>query len=188
VRADANPSSVSTAKGPARGKTQGFAAGPWSGGKKVSEVLQCAIYWGDAPVENPTVFVTGGKSCDRPGGDPRRSDRRRVLPGIPAHHFSGRRLLRRVPAGNPAALAQRMLDALADEERRQKMVEHGWQRVEAEFTFAAQSRQYQQLFDRLLRLSGGTTDRAKPPSTARARCRFSDRRHQNQSRTPSTPS
>jgi glycosyltransferase involved in cell wall biosynthesis len=51
-----------------------------------------------------------------------------------------------VPAGDPAALAGRILDVLGDEAGRRAMGQRGRQRVEAEFNFAAQSVQYQRLF------------------------------------------
>jgi glycosyltransferase involved in cell wall biosynthesis len=54
------------------------------------------------------------------------------------------------PSGDPAALARRIVEALADEDRRRTMGEHGRQRVLAEFTFAVQAQQYQQLFRRLI--------------------------------------
>ncbi|MCI0463519.1 MAG: glycosyltransferase [Gemmataceae bacterium] len=55
-----------------------------------------------------------------------------------------------VPPGSPEALAQRILDMLADEAMRLEMGQRGQQRVRAEFTFAAQSVQYQRLFERLV--------------------------------------
>ena len=51
-----------------------------------------------------------------------------------------------VPAGDPAALARRIRDALDIEERRLAMGERGRDRVRNEFTFEAQSAQYQRLF------------------------------------------
>lgn len=54
-----------------------------------------------------------------------------------------------VPPGKPAALAARIKDALADEDRRRAMGERGRQRVRTHFTFAKQSEQYQELFARL---------------------------------------
>jgi glycosyltransferase involved in cell wall biosynthesis len=54
-----------------------------------------------------------------------------------------------VPPGDASALAARILDALACEERRRAMGLRGHQRVAEEFTFAAQSQQYQALFRRL---------------------------------------
>lgn len=54
-----------------------------------------------------------------------------------------------VPPGDAATLARRMLDALADESRRQALADHGRRRVRSEFTFAAQSERYQRLFKEL---------------------------------------
>ena len=54
-----------------------------------------------------------------------------------------------VPAGDPAALARRIRDALNVEERRRAMGERGRDRVRNEFTFEAQSAQYQRLFAEL---------------------------------------
>src|SRR5207302_6843198 len=56
-----------------------------------------------------------------------------------------------VPAGDPAALARRILDCIADEKERRRMGQLGRQRIEEHFTFAAQARQYQTLFERLIR-------------------------------------
>jgi glycosyltransferase involved in cell wall biosynthesis len=55
-----------------------------------------------------------------------------------------------VPAGDAAALAHGIWEALSDEKRRQSMGQRGRQRVQAEFTFAIQARQYQELFARLI--------------------------------------
>jgi glycosyltransferase involved in cell wall biosynthesis len=54
-----------------------------------------------------------------------------------------------VPAGDPAALARRIRDALEVEERRRAMGQRGRDRIRNEFTFEAQSARYQQLFDEL---------------------------------------
>jgi glycosyltransferase involved in cell wall biosynthesis len=54
-----------------------------------------------------------------------------------------------VPAGDRAALASRIADILADGGKRRLMGQRGRQRVEAQFTFAAQGRRYQALFERL---------------------------------------
>lgn len=51
-----------------------------------------------------------------------------------------------VPPGNPEVLAERILDALADEDRRLGMGARGYKRVCADFTFAAQARAYARLF------------------------------------------
>lgn len=51
-----------------------------------------------------------------------------------------------VPAGKPAALAEKIAVALAGETRRQAMGEAGFARVRDRFSFAAQSAQYQKLF------------------------------------------
>lgn len=56
-----------------------------------------------------------------------------------------------VAPGNPQALADRILDALADDARLHAMGERARQRVRAHFTFAAQARQYVELFERLVR-------------------------------------
>jgi len=56
-----------------------------------------------------------------------------------------------VPSGDPAALARGIATALSDEARRQSMGQAGRQRVREQFTFAAQSLQYQRLFERLMR-------------------------------------
>jgi glycosyltransferase involved in cell wall biosynthesis len=56
-----------------------------------------------------------------------------------------------VRPGDPAALAGRILDALAYEKRRAAMGRRGRQRVEEQFTFAAQARKYQALFEALAR-------------------------------------
>jgi glycosyltransferase involved in cell wall biosynthesis len=54
-----------------------------------------------------------------------------------------------VPPGDADALAGRLLDALADDERRREMGGRGRERVLGEFTFAAQSGEYQRLFEEL---------------------------------------
>lgn len=58
-----------------------------------------------------------------------------------------------VPPGDPAALAQRIRDVLADEPRRRAMGAAGRQRVQEQFTFTRQSELYQELFRRLARRS-----------------------------------
>lgn len=55
-----------------------------------------------------------------------------------------------VPAGDDRALAQRILDALASDERRQAMGQRGSARVRQQFTFAAQARAYERLFASLV--------------------------------------
>ena len=74
-----------------------------------------------------------------------------------------------VPAGDPGALARRIEEALANEERRQLMGMRGRQRVQAEFTFQAMGRHYEQVFNRLLGNKsaghgelGGIPHRVKP--------------------------
>jgi glycosyltransferase involved in cell wall biosynthesis len=57
-----------------------------------------------------------------------------------------------VPAGNPGLLAQRILDAIADDNRRKAMGQCGRQRVLDQFTFEAQGQQYLWLYARLLNL------------------------------------
>jgi glycosyltransferase involved in cell wall biosynthesis len=54
-----------------------------------------------------------------------------------------------VSPGDPAALARRILDALACDEERRAMGARGRQRVRDEFTFAAQAARYHHLFERL---------------------------------------
>jgi len=67
------------------------------------------------------------------------------------------------PAANSQALAQAMLDLAADPHRREAMGAAGRARVEAEFTFEAQTRQYLCLYDRLLT---GPTGQAAISATA----------------------
>ncbi len=55
-----------------------------------------------------------------------------------------------VAPGDPAALAERIGQALADPERLRQMGRHAAQRVREEFTFAAQAGQYQRLFAQLV--------------------------------------
>jgi glycosyltransferase involved in cell wall biosynthesis len=55
-----------------------------------------------------------------------------------------------VPPGDPETLARRILDALADDNRRLAMGEHGYRRVCRDFTFSAQARAYERLFGKLL--------------------------------------
>lgn len=54
-----------------------------------------------------------------------------------------------VPPGQPALLAQRILEVLQDEDARRSMGLRGRQRVREQFNFEAQSLQYQQLFAEL---------------------------------------
>jgi glycosyltransferase involved in cell wall biosynthesis len=54
-----------------------------------------------------------------------------------------------VPPGDAPALARRIGDMLADDNRRQEMGRRGCDRVHKEFTFAAQAEQYYCLFERL---------------------------------------
>jgi glycosyltransferase involved in cell wall biosynthesis len=51
-----------------------------------------------------------------------------------------------VPPGDPDELAERILEAVASEERLRDMGLHGRQQVVEQFTFAAQARKYQQLW------------------------------------------
>src|SRR5207249_2045495 len=55
-----------------------------------------------------------------------------------------------VPPGDAGALARRIGDVLSDDARRVQMGQRGRECVEAQFTFAAQSVQYQRLFEQLL--------------------------------------
>jgi glycosyltransferase involved in cell wall biosynthesis len=55
-----------------------------------------------------------------------------------------------VPPGNAAALARNLIEVLRDDHRRQGMGQRGRERVENNFTFAAQSVAYQRLFQRLV--------------------------------------
>jgi len=54
-----------------------------------------------------------------------------------------------VPPADPAALAGRVREVLADETRRREMGRAGRLRVDKEFTFARQAEQYRRLFERL---------------------------------------
>jgi glycosyltransferase involved in cell wall biosynthesis len=54
-----------------------------------------------------------------------------------------------VPAGDPPALARRILDVLRDEPGRQALARRGRERVGNEFTFEVQSAAYQRLFEQL---------------------------------------
>jgi glycosyltransferase involved in cell wall biosynthesis len=56
-----------------------------------------------------------------------------------------------VPPGDPRALAARIHNVLRDDAGRLAMGRRGRRRVEEAFTFAAQSVQYQQLFQGLIR-------------------------------------
>jgi glycosyltransferase involved in cell wall biosynthesis len=56
-----------------------------------------------------------------------------------------------VPPGDPEALARRIVDSLLSEEERQSMGQRGRKRILTEFTFAAQSNRYQQLWRGLMR-------------------------------------
>jgi glycosyltransferase involved in cell wall biosynthesis/4-amino-4-deoxy-L-arabinose transferase-like glycosyltransferase len=55
-----------------------------------------------------------------------------------------------VPAGDPAALALRLGDALRDEGRRAAMGQSGRQRVRSQFTFAVQGERYRRLFGEVI--------------------------------------
>jgi glycosyltransferase involved in cell wall biosynthesis len=54
-----------------------------------------------------------------------------------------------VPPGDPGALAGRLLDVLACEDRRREMGRYGRERVDRDFTFSAQGGEYQRLFEEL---------------------------------------
>ncbi|AGA26781.1 glycosyltransferase [Singulisphaera acidiphila] len=62
---------------------------------------------------------------------------------------------RLVPPGDAAALADRLLDALRDDEGRWSMGRRGRQRVQEQFTFEAQASHYHRLFDELTSLAPG---------------------------------
>jgi glycosyltransferase involved in cell wall biosynthesis len=66
-----------------------------------------------------------------------------------------------VPAGDARSLADRILDAVASEPRRQMLGQRGCERVERDFSFEAQSRHYQELYAELLG-SPVSVDRAPP--------------------------
>jgi glycosyltransferase involved in cell wall biosynthesis len=70
-----------------------------------------------------------------------------------------------VPAGDAEALADRIAEALASEERLRDMGLHGRQRVHEYFTFAAQARAYRRLF---AELKGGAA--LEPMPTAATPC------------------
>jgi len=55
-----------------------------------------------------------------------------------------------VPSGDPAALSRRIVDAVSCGHARQAMGQFGRERVDREFTFAAQAEAYDRLFQRLL--------------------------------------
>ncbi|HYV36790.1 MAG TPA: glycosyltransferase [Gemmataceae bacterium] len=55
-----------------------------------------------------------------------------------------------VPAGDAAALADKIGQVLRDDDVRREMGQRGRQRMEEQFTFAAQSVQYQRLFEQLV--------------------------------------
>jgi glycosyltransferase involved in cell wall biosynthesis len=65
-----------------------------------------------------------------------------------------------VPAGDAAALGQRLSDVLSNEAIRKAMGEAGRQRVRNSFTFAAQAQRYGELFEELTSVHRGT---AKEP-------------------------
>ena len=54
-----------------------------------------------------------------------------------------------VPPGDPAALARRMIDLCANATARREMGDAGRRRMEAEFSFSTQAREYQALFERV---------------------------------------
>ena len=58
-----------------------------------------------------------------------------------------------VPPGQPVALAQKILDTLADEALRNRLGQAGRLRVRREFTFAAQASRYRELFARVCQSS-----------------------------------
>jgi glycosyltransferase involved in cell wall biosynthesis len=72
-----------------------------------------------------------------------------------------------VPSGDPTALAERMLQALADEDRLRDMGLHGRQAVVERFTFTAQARRYLQLFADLGVAGTPAREPAPPPAVQR---------------------
>ncbi len=68
-----------------------------------------------------------------------------------------------VPAGDPPALARRILDVLRDETGRRALARRGRERVGNEFTFEVQSAAYQRLFENLAG-KRPTTDRLMVPA------------------------
>ena len=63
-----------------------------------------------------------------------------------------------VPPGDPPALAQRILDALSNEPRRQALAQRGRDRVLNEFSFENLSASYERLFQELSRSSSSPSD------------------------------
>jgi glycosyltransferase involved in cell wall biosynthesis len=63
-----------------------------------------------------------------------------------------------VPPANPLALAEKIVLALSDDERRRGMGQAGRLRVRDEHTFAAQAAQYQRLFETLGERAQGEHD------------------------------
>ncbi len=74
-----------------------------------------------------------------------------------------------VPPGDPAALARRIRDVLSDEPLRRVMGECGRQLIREEFTFAAQAREYQRLFN-AVRGSRGLRLGAQPRTAPTVDC------------------
>jgi glycosyltransferase involved in cell wall biosynthesis len=70
-----------------------------------------------------------------------------------------------VPPGDPPALTQRIEDVLSDDARRRSMGQEGRRRIRQHFTFAAQARQYEELFATLFRPS--SVLRSSPPRRSR---------------------
>lgn len=68
-----------------------------------------------------------------------------------------------VPSGDPVALSRRIVDAVSCDRARRAMGQFGRQRVDREFTFAAQAEAYERLFQRLL------SQRRKTPHYRKAR-------------------
>ena len=56
-----------------------------------------------------------------------------------------------VPPGDPQSIADRILRMLSDEARRVEMGQRGRQKIQREFTFAAQAAEYERLFDQIIR-------------------------------------
>jgi glycosyltransferase involved in cell wall biosynthesis len=70
-----------------------------------------------------------------------------------------------VPPGDPARLAGRIIDVLRDEPLRKEMGARGRERVERDFSFAAQAQEYVRLFNHVLRRRAQRTSEQMKPCT-----------------------